>query len=753
MTHTRPLPPIPSCLEPLTKEKRWVFWRWQKRKGKLTKPPFNPLGKDYAENNNPSTWATFDQARQVTGADGIGFQLMGHRELRAIDLDDCRDPKTGALSQWARDMVDRAQSYTEITPSETGLRIIGLGPETAEPVHTTMETEDGGHVELYRHAIRYICMTFNRLPGTPDTLGEIDHVIDDALQRYGKLDKPRPQLVRIERTGSTTRVDDLPDWLLRDIKACPAVGQRSEHAFGVICSLVEGGWTDEDIRGSAASDAWGTRYRDGDGNLEHDLRKARETTVPEPGAAKFKKSKPKKEKKKLPTEINFDGRVYELSQDGMAQAFEDRFKDSLRFCHSAGAWYEWSGQVWQKEKTPRASYLCRSHIRETTMLLEEEFRAGYRTRSYVDAVETLAKRSASLAVSSECWNQNGFLLGTPGGTVDLKTGELHPAKQTDYITRLTAVAPSEKGDRCPLWRQFLEETTAGDQDLQRFLQQVCGYALTGDTREHALFFVYGPGGNGKSVFLNTINGILAAYATTAAMDSFTASKNDRHPTDLAMLQGARLVSVSETEEGRAWAESRIKQLTGGDKISARFMRQDFFEFTPEFKLVIVGNHKPVLRNVDDAARRRFNIIPFIHKPEKPDRQLQEKLKAEWPAILRWMIEGCLEWQNNGLLRPDVVSAATDEYFRDQDTFSHFLAECCVVEPGNTHRKTATSKLFARWQEFAKANGEEPGSSKSFSTLMIKQGIEPARVYSPTHKGQVRGYTGISLVEEGNGDEF
>ncbi len=148
------------------------------------------------------------------------------------------------------------------------------------------------------------------------------------------------------------------------------------------------------------------------------------------------------------------------------------------------------------------------------------------------------------------------------------------------------------------------------------------------------------------------------------MDVFTAASGERHPTDLAMLRGARLVSASETEEGRAWAESRIKAITGGDPISARFMRQDFLTFTPTFKLFVIGNHRPVLRNVDEAARRRFNLIGFNHKPGNPHRELGEKLKAEWPAILRWAIEGRLDWQRNGLIRPNSVLAATEDYFRE-----------------------------------------------------------------------------------------
>jgi putative DNA primase/helicase len=251
-------------------------------------------------------------------------------------------------------------------------------------------------------------------------------------------------------------------------------------------------------------------------------------------------------------------------------------------------------------------------------------------------------------------------------------------------------------------------------------------------------FVYGPGGNGKSVFLNIVIYILQAYATTAAMDTFTVSKSDKHPTDLAMLRGARLVTASETEEGRAWAESRIKQLTGGDKISARFMRQDFFEFTPQFKLTIIGNHKPVLHNVDEAARRRFNVVPFVHKPAKPDRELEQKLLQEAPGILQWMIEGCLDWQKNGLVRPKCVDEATAEYFSDQDLFAHWIEEECISEPGNADRSEASSVLFKSWTDYARAAGVRPGATSTFKDRMIAAGFKFYR------SKKAREFFGISL---------
>jgi putative DNA primase/helicase len=270
------------------------------------------------------------------------------------------------------------------------------------------------------------------------------------------------------------------------------------------------------------------------------------------------------------------------------------------------------------------------------------------------AVERLTRYDERFAMSTDEWDPDPWLLNTPDGTVDLRTGRMCPHRREDYLTKVTAISPADIG--CPLFMEFMKKITNGDAELIAFLQRSLCYAMTGITREHALFFWYGRGGNGKSVLLNTIAGILGEYHTNAAMETFVDTHGDRHPTELAALRGAHLVTAVETERGRQWAEAKIKALTGGDPISARFMRQDFFTFTPQFKLVIAGNHKPSLRSVDQAIRRRFHLVPFIVDipKEQQDKELGEKLKAEWPAILSWLIRGCLEWQRIGLAPPAVV---------------------------------------------------------------------------------------------------
>jgi putative DNA primase/helicase len=256
------------------------------------------------------------------------------------------------------------------------------------------------------------------------------------------------------------------------------------------------------------------------------------------------------------------------------------------------------------------------------------------------------------------------------------------------ITRSTSVCPAD--GEPTRWLQFIREVTNQDDELAHFLKLMLGYCLTGSTREHALFFGYGGGKNGKSVLKNTASRIMGEYATTAAMDTFTASKGDKHPTDLARLDGARLVAASETEEGRAWAEARIKELTGGDRIAARFMRQDFFEFTPRFKLFIVGNFRPRLHNVDEATRRRFYIIPFLHVPAQVDMELENKLTGEHPQILAWMIEGAREWFGSGLTRPAAIVHATDRYFEDQDLLGQWIADRCIICSGKMGTKAGAS---------------------------------------------------------------
>jgi len=284
--------------------------------------------------------------------------------------------------------------------------------------------------------------------------------------------------------------------------------------------------------------------------------------------------------------------------------------------------------------------------------------------------------------------------------------------------------PRVPGGDCPQWKRFLFRITNQNPELESYLQRVAGYCATGSTRAQALFFGHGTGANGKGVFINTTAGVLGPYATGVPIETLMASRNssERHPTDLAGLRGARMVSTAEVEKGGRWAESKIKQLTGGDPITARFMRGNFFTFIPQFKLVIAGNHRPALRSVDEAIRRRFHLVPFtvtIPASER-DPDLCEKLKSEYPGILAWIIQGCLAWQREGLNPPACVREATQEYFTEEDAQGSWISECCVL---GAQYMTLSTELYLSWKTRAEARGEFIGSQKSFSqSLESREGI-------------------------------
>jgi putative DNA primase/helicase len=431
-----------------------------------------------------------------------------------------------------------------------------------------------------------------------------------------------------------------------------------------------------------------------------------------------------------------------ILQQTVARGFAKKYAGHLRHDRlSRFKWFEWSGAHWREDVSGNSFRLACAYTEELAKSLERRGRrreaASIGKLNYAREVLAGAAVDPAIATDSALWDENLYLIGTPKGTLDLKTGALRDADPGDMLTKLTAVTPAERAD-CPRWRQFLDEATGGDDELIRFLQRFAGYSLTGSAEEHAMLFIHGPGGNGKSVFCNVIEGILCDYAKTPPMDALMATNNPKHETEIAMLKGARLVVASETEAGRAWNEPRLKKLTSSDTITGRFMRADHISFRATFKVLIAGNHRPTLRNVDDAIRRRMNLIEFNRRPALVDTKLEEKLRDEWPAIMRWMVDGCLDWQRHGLIRPQSVATATDEYMAAQDSFGAWLEDRCDVDIGNRSKTAAGEALRTSWAEYAKSLGEEPGSSKRFADEMQKRGFERCKI------GGERGFNGLRL---------
>jgi putative DNA primase/helicase len=451
----------------------------------------------------------------------------------------------------------------------------------------------------------------------------------------------------------------------------------------------------------------------------------------------------------------------DFTDDWVAEQILPGLEGKLRYDYPNDRWHVWDGSRWahatmgEHERTVLKE--LRTLGRKLRALLDQlpegsKKRANTALNSLgnsgrLTAVSRILQSDPRLVVGTDAFDTNPWELNTTEGTVDLTTGELRSPDADAMHSKSTSVAPASGA--MPTWDRFLREVTRDDDELTRYMQKLAGYCLTGSTREQTLNFVWGPGGNGKGVFLRALDGVMGEYAATAPMDSFASSKGDKHPTDLAGLMGARLVTSTETQAGRSWDEQRVKALTGGDKIRARFMRQDFVEFQPRFKLVISGNHEPQIENVDEAMRRRIHIIPFTFKPAVRDLELDDRLEAEWPQILRWAIEGALLWQQEGLEPPEAVLAQTQAYFAEEDLPRQWIdASCELAEGPGTEVYMTRPEAFASWRVWCMEQGEEPGKLRDFSKrlrpLEGELGFADGMI-GPKDRRR-RGWAGIRLID-------
>ncbi len=422
----------------------------------------------------------------------------------------------------------------------------------------------------------------------------------------------------------------------------------------------------------------------------------------------------------------------------------------------------WTGSRWQRDEQLPHMTRTRDYLRSRADSLVRAAAQGEIEGLDVEAAEVLAKSlrsapmvanviglarsNAELVASTEQWDADRWGLGTAVGTVDLRTGEIRSARPGDYIAKQTAVAPAPPGTAAPIWQAFLERIFRGDSELVPFVQRAIGYSLLGAIRDHVLLFCWGPVGNGKGVLINTVSRILGDNSAVAPGDLLLVTQSDRHPCDMAMLRGARLVTAQELAPGRAWDEPKLKGLTGGDPITARFMRQNFFTYEPQFTLWVAGNHKPGIRGVDEAIRRRVLLVPFLEVIPEAERDLElpEKLRAEWPAILRWMIDGCLGYQREGLNPPASALAARKAYLDAEDVLGQWLGERCDVHPRAGW--TSLKRLYDDWCTWIGGRGHHVGTSQGLGKQLDERGLERKRI----KKGE--GFLGLRLTESVSGDE-
>jgi putative DNA primase/helicase len=437
-----------------------------------------------------------------------------------------------------------------------------------------------------------------------------------------------------------------------------------------------------------------------------------------------------------------------LNDSGNAARLVKLFGHEIRWRPETKEWITWNGQFWVADKNGAVIRFATATAQSIYREAQEETDAD-KARSIgrwagtslslqrITAMVELAKAELNISILMSSLDQKNMLLGTPSGVVDLTTGLLSKANRFDYITR-TTTAEYQLDATCPNWEKFLERCFPGNRKLIEFIQRAVGYCLTGLTNEQVMFLLIGDGCNGKSVFLETIRAVFGAYAMQTQADTLIERTKGHATNDIARLNGTRMVSVIEIEKGRRLAESFVKQLTGGDQISARFLYGEFFEFKPTFKFWLAANDEPVITGTDHGIWRRICLIPFTVRipPEEQDKQLSIKLAAEAAGILQWAIRGALEWQRIGLCPPQDVKQATDQYQADMDVFRNWLDECCRQGPKEWARAQDLIRSHGNWAE---QNDRLPLNAKELSNRLQANG------FHKQEDRQSNKYLGLSLL--------
>lgn len=434
---------------------------------------------------------------------------------------------------------------------------------------------------------------------------------------------------------------------------------------------------------------------------------------------------------------------------GNAKRLVARHGVDLRFCQAWGKWLAWDERRWRVDDTGEVERRAKDTVRSIYLEARNapskeraaelaEWAVKSESAHRLNAMIDLARSEPGIPVVPEELDRDPWLLNCLNGTVDLRTGKLRPHRREDMITKIVPVVFNPDAE-APLWDAFLDRIMGGNERLIGFLQRAAGYSLTGDVSEHVAFLCYGTGQNGKSVFLNTLLAATGDYGKAIDPELLLARTGEIHPTIRADLAGVRLAVAIETQEGRRLNEALFKWLTGGDRLKARRMREDFWEFEPTHKFFIATNHKPEVRDTSWSLWRRIRLIPFtVTIPEEEqDKHLAEKLRDELPGILAWAVRGCVAWQEHGLAAPEEVKAATEQYRAEQDMLMAFIEECCIQAP---YAEATAGDLYRAYTRWCETSGEKPLCQRDFGARLGEKGFKQDR-----STGGVRFWRGIGLV--------
>lgn len=441
---------------------------------------------------------------------------------------------------------------------------------------------------------------------------------------------------------------------------------------------------------------------------------------------------------------------YEFSDVANARLLLDFHGHKLRYCPDWDTWLVWDETRFARDAAGEVGRLAKRTLDEALLDAAQETDPKRRERR-THGITACMRDHRIRAMIAQAQNEEGavvraveldadpWALNVINGTIDLKTGELREHKQSDLITKLAPVEYDVAAE-CPRFRASLVKVFDSNEKLISFTQRGLGYALTGSVREQVFFIFYGVGANGKTTLILIVLDVLGDYATSAAPEVLLARRGDEHPTAIADLEGARLVAAVEVDEGRRLAESLVKSLTGGDRIKSRRMRQDYRKIELAAKFILACNHRPVIRGTDYAIWRRIRLVPFnvVIPPSEQDKDLLERLRAERPGILRWLVEGCIGWQIHGLGEPEEVTRATDSYRSDMDVLAAFLETECHVGGGYSVGKGAFGKAYREWCE---RNGDKPLGRAEFRLRLLERGIDEGR------DREARFWKGVGLLED------
>lgn len=727
-----------SIPQELKKVKQWVCWDGSKL-------PKNPYTGGNAMSNNPQTWSDYETAVKAIDKyhfNGIGFMFAP--PYFGVDLDHCVDQQ-----DFVDEFVETLRSYTEYSKSGTGIHIICKG-----------KLPDGarrrGNVEMYSDR-RYFIMTGNIYNPKYSTIcdctesikvlhskylySEVPQIAPKAFERVTMDDAELIDKARNCKTGALFQLLYNGQW-----EGLYPSHSEADLAFCHHLAF----WTQKDeqqmdriFRSSGLMrDKWDKKR----GSLTYGQILIQKACL---SCAEVYEPKPTEDDTKLAIGMFRNGNVgrqdvpknqYDQTDSGNAQRLRDKYKGNIKYSYTRKKWMYWTGKVWRFDETGEIKKLAdivvddlkrEAFAEEEEKAQEQKIRFANKTANSSGKCNMIleAQHLDGIPVLMDELDAYSDYLNVQNGVINLRNGELIPHDPNFMMSKICNTEYDDKSGKKPeLWLRFLDDVTKGDKDLQRYLQKCVGYSLTGSVKEQCAFFLYGIGNNGKSTFIETIADMLGDYASNAQPETIMMKRSDSGGanSDIARLKSARFVSTEEPTEGVRLNEGLVKQLTGGGKVTCRFLFGDEFEYAPEFKIWIATNHKPVIRGTDVGIWRRIRLVPFEVNIEHPDKQLKYKMREEMPQIMRWAVEGCIMYREEGLEPPKVVLDSTEEYKAEMDLLQSFMESCIVIDYTAKDTILATD-LYSIYTAWAQANNEYVMTSRKFFLEITKKVPDKGRI--------------------------